>query len=194
MKEFVRQEIKKAIEVFELFQADEALVSIVAEIGKACGDALAHGNKIMFAGNGGSAADSQHLAAEFVSRLTTDRHPLAGLALTTDSSILTAAANDYGFETVFSRQVQALGRSGDVLVGITTSGNSSNILRAFAAARPMEILTVGFTGASGGKMEGLCDLLLRVPSGQTKHIQELHIAIGHIVCGIAESAFLPPGR
>ena len=194
MNEFVRQEIEKTLAALKLFHEDEALIGTVAEIGKCCGDALAHGNKIMLAGNGGSAADSQHIAAEFVSRLTRDRQPLPGLALTTDTSILTAAANDFGYETVFSRQVKALGRPGDVFIGISTSGNSPNILCALEAARKLEILTVGFTGLGGGRMEGLCDILLRVPSSQTQYIQEMHIKVGHIVCAIAESAFLPPDQ
>lgn len=194
MKEFVRQEIEKTLKALKQFHEDEALLGIVVEIGKACGDALARGNKIMLAGNGGSAADSQHIAAEFVSRLARDRRALAALALTTDTSILTAAGNDYGFETVFARQVQGLGRPGDVFIAISTSGNSPNILCALEAARQMEILTIGFTGAGGGRMAGLCDILLRAPSSQTQYIQEMHIKVGHIVCAIAESAFLPPGQ
>ena len=191
MKEFVQQEIEKTFAALKLLHEDEELIGTIVEIGNACGDALARGNKIMQAGNGGSAADSQHIAAEFVSRLARDRQPLAGLALTTDTSILTAAANDYGYETVFARQIKGLGRPGDVFIGISTSGNSPNILCALELARQLKIITVGFTGANGGKMEGLCDILLRAPASQTQYIQELHIKVGHIVCAIAESAFLP---
>lgn len=194
MKDFIRQEIEKTYTALKTFHEDDTLIGIVAEIGKACGDALQRGNKIMLAGNGGSAADSQHIAAEFVSRLSRDREALAGLALTTDTSILTAAGNDYGFETIFARQVRGLGRPGDVFIGISTSGNSPNILCALEAARESKIVTVGLTGASGGRMEPLCDILLRVPSKQTACIQEMHIKAGHIICAIAESAFLPPSK
>lgn len=194
MKDFIRQEIEKTYTALKTFHEDDTLIGIVAEIGKACGDALQRGNKIMLAGNGGSAADSQHIAAEFVSRLSRDREALAGLALTTDTSILTAAGNDYGFETIFARQVRGLGRPGDVFIGISTSGNSPNILCALEAARESKIVTVGLTGASGGRMEPLCDILLRVPSKQTACIQEMHIKVGHIICAIAESAFLPPSK
>ena len=145
----------------------------------------------MLAGNGGSAADAQHIAAEFVSRLAIDRRPLPALALTTDTSILTAAGNDYGFETIFERQVQALAASGDVFIGITTSGKSPNILRALQAARGVGALTIGLTGASGGKMAEFCDVLIRVPSDRTQNIQEVHIMVGHTICAIAEQSFLP---
>lgn len=191
MTELVRNEIANTMAAFTRCADDDYLVSSVAEVGRLCADALANGCKIMLAGNGGSAADCQHIAAEFVGRLTADRSPLPALALTTDTSILTAAANDYGYESVFERQIIALGRPGDVFIGISTSGNSPNILRAIKAARERQVMSVGLTGESGGKLLGLCDHIVRVPSMCTQNIQEVHIMIGHIVCVIAEQAFLP---
>jgi len=191
MRHFVRREIETTIAVLQLFAEDPLLVDAVAQMGTTCGNRLAAGNKIMLAGNGGSAADSQHIAAEFVSRLAVDRHPLPAVALTTDSSILTAVGNDYGFEQVFERQLRALGNPGDVFIGISTSGNSRNVLRALAAARHMGVITMGLTGEGGGGFAPLCDHLVRVPSTRTQNIQETHILIGHTICGIAEQAFLP---
>jgi phosphoheptose isomerase len=150
--------------------------------------ALRQGNKILFCGNGGSAADCQHIAAEFVSVLTQDflRPGLPAIALTTDTSILTASANDFGFEGVFRRQVQALSNPGDVLVGISTSGNSENVLGAIHYGRENELRTIGLTGATGGKLAGAADIVIRVPSRLTMHIQEAHIAIGHVICDLVE--------
>lgn len=156
--------------------------------------ALKAGRKIMFAGNGGSAGDAQHIAGEFVSRLNFDRAPLAGLALTTDSSIITAVGNDYGYEDVFSRQVAGLGQTGDVFVAITTSGNSPNILKAIATAKEGGILVVGMTGAGGGKMAQECDICLRAPTDSTPLIQQVYMVAGHAICGIVEEAmFGKPG-
>jgi D-sedoheptulose 7-phosphate isomerase len=152
------------------------------------------GGKLLLCGNGGSAADAQHLAAEFVSVLTQSflRPGLPAMALTTDSSILTASANDFGFEGIFSRQVQALGRAGDVLLGLSTSGNSENVIRAICCAREHGIFTIVLTGESGGKMAGLANLAIRVPSAVTAHIQESHLMIGHILCDLSERAVFPP--
>lgn len=150
--------------------------------------ALRGGGKVMFCGNGGSAADSQHLAAELMGRYLKDRRPLPALALTVDSSALTAIGNDYSYGDVFARQLRGIGSKGDALVGISTSGNSENVLRALAAARELGIKTLGLTGAGGGKMRKACDLCIRVPSDRTNHIQEMHIAVGHILCGIVEEA------
>ena len=168
------------------FEALADLEAVVQRAAEAVYAALARGNKIMFCGNGGSAADAQHLAAELVGRYLIERAPLPGLALTVDSSALTAIANDYAFEEVFARQLRALGRKGDVLVAISTSGNSANVLRAIEAARESGIAAIGLTGRSGGRMRQLCDLCICVPSEQTNHIQEMHIAIGHAICGAAE--------
>jgi D-sedoheptulose 7-phosphate isomerase len=147
---------------------------------------LARGNKILFCGNGGSAADCQHLAAEFVNRYQMDRPPLAAIALTTDSSILTSIGNDFGFELAYAKQVQALGLAGDMLVGLSTSGNSGNIMAALEAARARNLYTTGMTGAGGGKMANLCDTLVAVEDKRTPLIQELHISAGHLLCGLTD--------
>ncbi len=146
------------------------------------------GGKVMFCGNGGSAADSQHLAAEFMGRYLKDRDPLPSIALTVDTSALTAIGNDYGYEQVFSRQLRGIGRGGDVLVGISTSGNSGNVVRAFEAAREMGISTLALTGAGGGLLADLADIAIKVPSSRTNEIQEMHIMIGHMLCGFVEDA------
>jgi len=148
---------------------------------------LRDGGKLMFCGNGGSAADSQHLAAEFTGRFLNDRRPLAALALSTDSSALTCIANDYAFDQVFERQVRALGRNGDVLVGISTSGNSANVLRAVRAARELGVATIGLLGRDGGQLARLCEMSVVVPSPITARIQEAHIFIGHNWCAMVEA-------
>ena len=146
---------------------------------------------MLVAGNGGSAGDAQHIAGEFLSRLNYDRAPLAAIALTTDSSVMTAIGNDYGYEHLFERQVRGLGRPGDVFVAISTSGNSPNVLHALDAARAVGLVTIGFTGRSGGKMVERCDICLRAPSNDTPLIQQLHITAGHIVCGLVEEHLFP---
>lgn len=168
--------------------ADEPFLASVEAVADACIVALRRGNKILFAGNGGSAADAQHLAAELVGRLVFDRPGLPSLALTADTSVLTAIGNDYGYEQVFARQVNALGVAGDVLVGISTSGRSRNLVLAFEAARAKEMVTIGMTGATGGDMRALCNHCIRIPSTETQKIQEGHIVVGHIVCALTESA------
>ncbi len=150
--------------------------------------AFAAGNKVLLCGNGGSAADAQHIAAELVSRFREERRALPAIALTTDSSILTAIANDYAFERVFARQVEALGQPGDVLVGISTSGNSRNVLAAMTAARARDMVCIGFLGNYGGTIGTHCDLAIVVPSADTPRIQEAQIAIGHIVCDLVETS------
>lgn len=169
--------------------ATKALAPDIERAGILIRDALAGGHKILFCGNGGSAADSQHLAAEIVGRFQKERPSLPALALTVDTSILTAVANDYGYDTVFSRQVEGLGNDGDVLVGISTSGNSKNVIAAIEAARKKRMKVIGFTGIGGGKMADLCDVCLAVPSKVTARTQEMHIMIGHILCEIAEEAY-----
>ncbi|MCE2389940.1 MAG: SIS domain-containing protein [Proteobacteria bacterium] len=172
----------------------ECETDILAAAG-AVAQAIGSGNKLMLCGNGGSAADSQHIAAELASVLDPNfpRPALAALSLVTDTSLLTASANDFGFEGVFERQVQALGRTGDVLAAISTSGNSENVLRAAGCARESGIAVVGLTGESGGKLAALSDVCIRVPSAQTQHIQEAHIAIGHAICELVERALFPEG-
>jgi D-sedoheptulose 7-phosphate isomerase len=171
--------------------ADPAFAARVEEIVGCVAAALAEGRKLLVAGNGGSAADAQHIAGEFLSRLNYDRAPAAAIALTTDSSVLTAIGNDYGYDRVFERQVLGLGSRGDVLIAISTSGRSPNILRALAAAREKGVVTVGLTGSSGGTMREACDLCLCVPSDETPIIQQLHITAAHIICGLVEEQLFP---
>jgi D-sedoheptulose 7-phosphate isomerase len=158
----------------------------VLEVGSLAAQTLQTGGKILFCGNGGSASDSQHLAAELTGRFIKDRKPLGAIALTTDTSALTSIANDFAFEDVFARQVMALGRSGDLLVGISTSGNSKNIIRAVEEARALGMRTVGLLGRDGGQLRALCDHVIVVPSDVTARIQEAHILIGHTFCGLIE--------
>ena len=170
---------------------DTALHAAIADAALACIDALRRGNKILFAGNGGSAADAQHLAGELVSRFNYDRPGLAAFALTTDTSVLTAIGNDYGYERLFARQLEAVGVSGDVFIAISTSGRSPNIVAALQAARAKGLVTVGLTGRGGGLMPQLCDHCLRTPSDETPRIQEGHIAMGHTICWLIERAIFP---
>lgn len=170
-------------------EAAEILKGQIAKAGEIISDALKKGNKILICGNGGSAADSQHFAAELSGRYKKERKALAGIALTTDTSALTAIGNDYGFEFIFSRQVEALGREGDVLVGISTSGKSPNVLEAFKKARELKIRTIGLSGKGGGKMNELGDFNLVVPSDDTARIQEIHILIIHCLCQIIDESF-----
>ena len=187
----VREQLLATVRNLETMAADSALIDLVATVAGKCSEALRRGNKVLFAGNGGSAADAQHLAGELVSRFAYDRPGLASFALTTDTSVLTAIGNDYGYEHLFSRQVQAVGVAGDVFVGISTSGRSPNILAALRVAREKGLFTVGLTGRLGGQMPELCDHLLRVPSDSTPRIQEGHIAMGHAICQIIESTMFP---
>ncbi len=180
--------------ILQAMQDDAALLGALQGAAESCIAALRAGGKVLLAGNGGSAADAQHIAGELVSRFMFDRPGLPGIALTTDTSILTAIGNDYGYERLFSRQVQALGRRGDVFIAYSTSGSSPNIVAALKTAREMGLVTVGFTGNRGGTMNALCEHLLAVPSPETPRIQEGHLVMGHILCGLIESAlFSPPG-
>jgi D-sedoheptulose 7-phosphate isomerase len=171
--------------------ADRAFVATIAAVADRVTAALAAGHKVLLAGNGGSAADAQHLAGELVSRFYYDRPAAAAIALTTDSSVLTAIANDYGYDRVFERQVHGLARPGDVLIAISTSGRSPNILKALAAARATGVAAIGFTGKSGGDMPDLCDICLCAPAESTPLIQQLHIIAGHIVCALVEARLFP---
>lgn len=185
MKRFVEEQ---CAEIAANFGKLKALGASVAEAAELCVAALRGGGKVMFCGNGGSAADAQHLAAELSGRYEMDRPGMAGLALTTDTSAITAIANDFGYDRVFARQVEALGRPGDVLYAISTSGNSPNVLAAAETARRMGVRVVAVTGAGGGKLRELCDVLLNVPAEGSAHVQEMHIAVGHMICGIVERA------
>lgn len=188
MKSYISVQIAEAARVMSAMLADEALLSTVEVAAGACIECLQRGGKVLLAGNGGSAADAQHIAGELVSRFAFDRPGLPAIALTTDSSILTAIGNDYGYEKLFARQVQAHGNNGDVFIGYSTSGKSPNILQAFEEARSRNLVCIGLTGNHGGLMRELCDHLLEVPSGDTPKIQEGHLVLGHILCGLIENA------
>ena len=175
-------------EVVDAAVRDDILQSTIVAVADKWIESLRSGGKILFCGNGGSAADAQHIAGELVCRFLLDRPPLAAIALTVDSSVMTAVSNDYGFDQVFSRQVKALGRDGDVLVGISTSGCSPNVIAALRAAREIGMTTIGFTGAGAADIGAHCDLVLRAPSVSTPLIQQLHITVGHIACQIVEQA------
>ncbi len=190
----IRDYLARSRDAVEAAIADAHFVATIAAIADRVGAALAAGNKVLFAGNGGSAADAQHLAGELIGRLNYDRAPAAAIALTTDSSALTAIANDYGYDRVFERQVQGLGRPGDVLIAISTSGRSPNILKAIAAARAGQLVAIGFTGKSGGDMAPHCDLCLCAPADSTPLVQQLHITVGHIVCGLVEERLFPRAK
>jgi D-sedoheptulose 7-phosphate isomerase len=172
---------------------DPAFVAAIRDIVQVTAIAIGNGRKLLLAGNGGSAADAQHLAGEMLSRLNYDRAPAAALALTADTSVLTAIGNDYGYDRLFERQIIGLGNAGDVFIAISTSGRSPNILRAIDAARQKQIVTIGFTGRTGGEMPPRCDLCLRVPSDSTPLIQQIHITAGHIICGLVEERLFPGG-
>ena len=164
----------------------QALIEPFEELLMAATASIKAGGKIMFFGNGGSAADAQHLATELTVRYKTDRAPIAAIALTTDTSALTAIGNDFGFDQLFARQISALGKKGDVVIAISTSGNSKNVINALVEARSLGIITVGFTGKTGGDMASLCEILLNVPSTTTARIQEMHITLGQMLCGALE--------
>ena len=191
MKAFIRDEIGKTRALLDALLADEALLAATEAAARLCVDALRAGGKILLAGNGGSASDAQHIAGELVGRLNFERPGLAALALTADTAVLTALGNDYGYDRVFARQVEALGRRGDVFVGFSTSGRSKNVLAALETARAQGLATIGFAGRSGGEMPALCDALLLVRAENTQNIQEAHIVLGHIVCAIIERELAP---
>jgi D-sedoheptulose 7-phosphate isomerase len=188
MRTYISSKISEAQRVMTLMLADEGLLLRMEEAAQACIECMRAGGKILLAGNGGSAADAQHIAGEFVSRFAFDRPGLPAMALTVDTSILTAIGNDYGYEKLFARQVQANGNKGDVFIGYSTSGTSPNILRAFEEARKQGLVCIGLTGNRGGPMLELCDYLLEVPSNDTPKIQEGHLVLGHILCGLVEQA------
>lgn len=186
MISFVQEEIAKTSRLVSTIASDSALQDKVVQAATTCSEAIRRGGKVMFCGNGGSAADSQHLAAELVGKLQFNRPAMPGLALTVDSSALTAIGNDFGYEHVFARQLAGLGASGDVLIGISTSGRSKNIVLAMEAARSKGIATIAMTGASRAPMADLADIWIAVPHLETQKIQEAHIMLGHILCGLIE--------
>lgn len=186
----MEKQIKNSIlEISYNFKTMAQMASQINQATKMCIDALKKGNKVMFCGNGGSASQSQHLAAELVGRYKLNRPAMNSIALTTDTSILTAVGNDYGYDTIFERQVQGIGKPGDVLIGLSTSGNSKNIVLAFDLAKKMNIKTIALTGQKPSAMSEKSDLTLNVPSNITNNIQEMHLAIGHILCGLIEQEF-----
>ncbi|MGO4497390.1 SIS domain-containing protein [Paenibacillus sp. 2RAB27] len=193
MKAYISSEILRAMEIKRAISKDSDLLRLIEQAARKMIEVYRNGNKIMLGGNGGSAADAQHIAGEFVSRFYFDRPGLPCIALTTDTSILTAIGNDYGYEQLFARQIQANGQRGDIFIGISTSGNSPNVIRGLEMCRAMGITTIGLTGESGGRMAALCDICIRIPSQETPRIQEAHILIGHILCAIVEESIFGKG-
>lgn len=189
MHEKIKRIIADSISVKNALLADTAMQTRLQQIAEAMVKTLKNNGRIYFCGNGGSAADAQHLAAEFSGRFYTDRHALPADALHCNTSYLTAVANDYSYDVVYARLIQGIANPGDFLVGLSTSGNSINIVKAFETAREKKITTVGFTGKDGGKMKGLSDYLINVPSGDTPRIQESHIMLGHIICQLVEEIY-----
>lgn len=185
---FVRKEFESSVQTQMKMVEDQTVMAMVAKVTDVCIAAYKNGNKTLLAGNGGSAADAQHIAAEFVSRFYFDRPGLPSIALSTDTSILTAIGNDYGYENLFSRQVQAQGKAGDIFFGISTSGKSPNVLKAFEQAKSMGLKTVALTSSKGTDMAKMCDYAIMVPSTITPKIQECHIVIGHAICAGVEDA------
>lgn len=185
--EEIRKQIEESLKAKKAMLESDELIEAINRTAGICIDAIKNGRKLMLAGNGGSAADAQHIAGELVNRFMFDRPGLPAIALTTDTSIITSIANDYSFEQIFSRQVEAVGNEGDVLILISTSGNSPNILKAAEAARKKGITIAGLTGITGGRLRDLCDIIIRVPSKETPRIQECHGLISHILCGLIET-------
>ena len=185
----IKKIIKSSIDTKQSVLQNEGLLKTIAASVNVIVNAFRNGNRVYFCGNGGSAADAQHLAAEFSGRFYTDRKALPAEALHCNTSYLTAVGNDYGFDEIYSRLIDGIGEQGDVLVGLSTSGNSPNILKAFKTAKKKEMMTIGFTGKSGGEMRTLCDHLINIPSTDTPRIQESHIMVGHIICQLVEEKY-----
>lgn len=193
MKQYIYNQISDSAATKQAILENEALLDLLVTVAQKCVDVYKNGKKILIAGNGGSAADAQHFAAELVGRYGFDRPSLPSIALTTDSSNLTAIGNDYGYEYVFSRQVEGLGQEGDLFIGISTSGNSQNVINAFASAKDKEITTVALVGRDGGKMAALADYAIIIPSNATPRIQESHLLVEHIICDIIEKEMFGDG-
>lgn len=193
INKYIENQVKKSIDVKQQLLENQQLMSLIQEVALKTVEIYKNGNKTLIAGNGGSAADAQHIAGEFVSSFYFDRPGLASIALTTDTSILTAIGNDYGYDKIFARQVQANGVKGDIFIGISTSGNSVNIIKALEECKAKGIVTVGLTGEKGGMMAELCDYCIKVPSSETPRVQEAHILIGHIICAVVEEEIFGKG-
>jgi D-sedoheptulose 7-phosphate isomerase len=187
----IKKNIADSICLKKVILDSEGLVSLISDISTACIGSLLSGGKIIFAGNGGSFADAQHLAAEFISRFMFDRAPLASMALGVNSSTMSAIGNDYGYEQIFARELEAIARPGDVFIPISTSGKSANILAAVKKANELKLSVIAFTGEGGGELLSLCECLC-IPSKDTARIQECHIMVGHIICGLVEQAIFTP--
>ena len=188
MRDYITDQIKQTQQVMSDMLADVAFLARVEAAAQACVNAMSNGRKVLLAGNGGSAADAQHIAGEFVSRFAFDRPGLPAIALTTDTSILTAIGNDYGYDKLFARQVQAHAQSGDIFIAYSTSGKSPNVIAALQEANNRGVVCIGMTGNRGGPIKELCDHYLDVPSADTPKIQEGHAVLGHILCGLVERA------
>ncbi len=186
MRQYITESIQQSLALKEELLSSEADLKTIESVAQRIATMFANGGKLLICGNGGSASDSQHIAAEFVGRFVATRRALPAVALTTDTSILTAVGNDFGFDTIFARQVEALGRKGDMLIGISTSGNSANVIQALERAKELGMTTVGFLGGSGGRCLPLCDAAIVVGSNQAARVQEIHILLGHILCGLSE--------
>lgn len=189
----ISEVIRKSIQVKEDILKNQQILTTVEQVTEAVITAFQNGNKVLFCGNGGSAADAQHLAAEFSGRFYFDRDPLPSEALHCNTSYLTAVGNDYGYDVVYSRIVKGSGKKGDVLIGLSTSGNSVNIMKAMDVAKEIGMITVAFTGETGGKLKEMCNYLINVPSKDTPRIQESHITIGHIICELVEERLFGKG-
>lgn len=190
--EKIKSIIKASIETKQQILQNEYLIATIEKVVEVVTNAFKNGNRVYFCGNGGSAADAQHLAAEFSGRFYTDRKALPAEALHCNTSYLTAVANDYGYDVVYSRMIDGIGEKGDILIGLSTSGNSGNIINAFETAKNKGIITVAFTGITGGQMKAISDYLINVPSTDTPRIQESHITIGHIICQLVEEKYFAP--
>jgi D-sedoheptulose 7-phosphate isomerase len=193
MEKFLIEQIKRSIELKRTILEDKVMIRLISEVSERLIEVYRAGNKTLIAGNGGSAADAQHLAGEFVSKFYFDRAGLPSIALSTDTSVMTAIGNDYGFENLFARQIQANGVKGDFFIGLSTSGDSPNILKALEECQRKGIISLGLTGQSGGRMAELCDYCIKVPSRETPRVQESHIMIGHILCSIVEEEIFGSG-
>ncbi|NPA65748.1 MAG: D-sedoheptulose 7-phosphate isomerase [Epsilonproteobacteria bacterium] len=193
MKNYIKEQVQQSFLTKQAIYENDSLLDTIAEVAQKCVDVYKNGNKTILAGNGGSAADAQHIAAELVGRYGFDRPSIPSLALTTDTSNLTAIGNDYGYDQVFSRQLSGMGVEGDLFIGISTSGNSQNVLNAFAVAKEKNITTVALVGKDGGAMAKEADFAIIVPSSSTPRIQESHILIGHILCDIIEKELFGDG-
>ncbi|MDC3305379.1 D-sedoheptulose 7-phosphate isomerase [Flavobacteriales bacterium] len=191
MKSRINKCIKSSLENYTRILQDDVLQESIQKIVTESIVAFRGDKKMLLCGNGGSASDAQHIAAELSGRFYTDRPPLYAEALHVNSSYMTAVANDYGYEATYARMIEAVGRKGDVIIGISTSGNSPNVVKAMRKAKELEMLTIGFTGESGGKMKEICDIMICVPSDDTPRIQEAHILIGHIICQLIEEEMFP---